>query len=236
MATRPQDPVPPFERGGSNFTRITIDLLPDGQVRIGSVCCGRFDSSYAPMPEQRAPAEVHKLLGELRQRLAGASPVSAPPGRGAAHGACGGFAASGSVQADLAQAAVGDVALQAQDALLSAIEARLTKEVRGLVAALDQFGRRAQLIGKDIPEGAKFCQLVTSSLALLGFQFAYSFNKGLDTPIFFDDGAKYLADLGLSLDEFVREVSLDGRRFLAVALIDQELPKLDSAADAGDKQ
>lgn len=160
-------------------------------------------------------------------------PISSTPKAGTSNdaGCCG-----CGMQPDLAQAAVGKIPLQAQDALLASIEARLTHEVRGLVAALDQFGRRAQTIGKDIPEGAKFCQLVTGSLALLGFQFAYAFGKGLDTPIFFDDGAKYLADLGLSLDEFVREVTLDGRRFLAVALIDQELPQLNRAADAGDKQ
>ena len=53
---------------------IKIDLLPDGRVRISSVCMDRPDSSYAPLAEERAPAEVEKLLGELRQRLKGVRP------------------------------------------------------------------------------------------------------------------------------------------------------------------
>lgn len=52
---------------------IKIDLLPDGRVRISSVCMEKPDSSYAPLPDKRAPAEVEKLLGELRRRLQGLS-------------------------------------------------------------------------------------------------------------------------------------------------------------------
>lgn len=217
------------------LARITLDVLADGKVRLGSTFAGRVDSSYAPMPDLRAATEVVKLLGELRDRLVAVSPVS-PPEAGVddlpLRGGLAGLGADG----DLAQTAVGSSTLDTQDALLSAIEARLTKEVRGLVAALHQFGCRTQLIGKDIPDSAKFCKLVAGSLTLLGFQFAYAFSQGLDKPIFFDDGAKYLADLGLSLEEFVREVTLDGRRFLAVALIEPEFSKLDSTVDAGDEQ
>lgn len=127
-------------------------------------------------------------------------------------------------------------ALDAQDALLLAdIEARLTEEVRGLIASLHQFGCRAELIGKEIPDNAKFCKSVTLLFTLLSFQLAYSFGKGLDTPIFFDDGAEYLRKLNLSLSDFVRELTLDGRRFMAVALIDQQLGQLGRAADGGDK-
>lgn len=53
--------------------RIAIDLLPDGRARLSSTCAGRFDSLYAPLPDQRVPSEVQKLLGELRERLAGAT-------------------------------------------------------------------------------------------------------------------------------------------------------------------
>ena len=134
-------------------------------------------------------------------------------------------------------AATGAVdALDSKDALLLAdIEARLTDEVRRLVAALHQFGCRSELIGKEIPDSAKFCKSVTALFTLLSFQLAYSFGKDLDTPIFFDDGAEYLRKLNLSLSDFVRELTLDGRRFLAVALIDQQLGQLGSAADRGDK-
>ena len=125
---------------------------------------------------------------------------------------------------------------EAQHALVLAdIEARLTKEVRGLVASLVQFGGRAQLISEEVPADAQFSKLVTGFLALLGFQLAYSLGKDLDKPIFFDDGAQYLRDLGLSLNDFVREVELDGRRFMAVALIEQGLPKAEGAADAGEQ-
>jgi hypothetical protein len=127
-------------------------------------------------------------------------------------------------------------ALHAQDALLLAdIETRLTREVRGLVAALHKFGSRAQLMGKEIPESAKFCKSVTLLLTLLSFQLAYSFGKDLDTPIFFDDGAEYLRKLNLSLSDFVRELTLDGRRFLAVALVDQQLGQFSSTAERGDE-
>lgn len=134
-------------------------------------------------------------------------------------------------------AATGAVdALDSQDALLLAdIEARLTDEVRRLVAALDQFGCRSELIGKEIPDSAKFCKSVTLLLTSLSFQLAYSFGKDLDIPIFFDDGAEYLRKLNLSLSDFVRELTLDGRRFLAVALIDQQLSQLGGTADRGDK-
>ena len=70
MATRPPDHPSPLG-GESKSTRILIDLLVGGCVRISSVCLGRNDSVYAPLPDERAPAEIEKLLGELRQRLAG---------------------------------------------------------------------------------------------------------------------------------------------------------------------
>lgn len=52
------------------LAQCVIDVLPDGQVRLSSTCLGRFDSSYAPFNDQRAPQEVERLLGELRDRLA----------------------------------------------------------------------------------------------------------------------------------------------------------------------
>lgn len=50
--------------------RITVELLPDGQVHIASTCMGRFDSSYAALPDARAAGEVARLVDELRERLA----------------------------------------------------------------------------------------------------------------------------------------------------------------------
>lgn len=62
------------------LAQCVIDVLPDGKVRIRSTCMGRFDSSYAPLDDQRAPQEVQRLLGELRERL------SLPPSTEATHG------------------------------------------------------------------------------------------------------------------------------------------------------
>lgn len=123
-----------------------------------------------------------------------------------------------------------------QDVLVLAdIEARLTQQVRWLIAALTEFGGSAQLICKEIPDGAHFTKLVSSALVLISFQLAYAFGKGLDKPIFFDDGAEYLRELNLCLSDFVREIDLDGRRFLAIALVDQQSSELGCAGDGGDK-
>ena len=101
---------------------------------------------------------------------------------------------------DLAFAGVAEAvnATGPQDALVLAdIEARLTQEVRGLIAALTQFSGNAELIRKD--------------------------------------GAEYLHELNLCLSDFVREVDLDGRSFLAIALVDKQPGKLSSSSDGVDQ-
>lgn len=120
-----------------------------------------------------------------------------------------------------AQGASGNVLTDEQSALLAGIEARLTKEVMGLVGSLAEFGRRAQAIGKEVPDDAQFCQLVPSFLALCSFQLAYALGKSADRRIFAEDGAEYLRELGLGVKDLFREIDLDGRRFLAVALVEQ---------------
>ena len=70
MATRPPDTPLPLGSGAER-TCITLDLLPDGRVRIMSVCVGRRDAVYVPMLDARVPTEVCKLLQELRKQLAG---------------------------------------------------------------------------------------------------------------------------------------------------------------------
>lgn len=57
-----------------SLAHISVDLLPDGRVRILSTCMGRPDASYAPLPDGRLPHEMERLLAELRGRLAGVSP------------------------------------------------------------------------------------------------------------------------------------------------------------------
>ena len=125
----------------------------------------------------------------------------------------------------------------AQDALLLAdIEARLANEVRRLVDALREFGSRAQLVCKEIPDNAHFTKLVSSPFVLLSLQLAYALHKGLDKPIFLDDGVEYLRELKLCLSDFVREIDLDGRRFLAIAFIDEQLNQLSGTADGGEQR
>lgn len=119
--------------------------------------------------------------------------------------------------------------------LLTDIEARLTEEMHGLVLALAQFGGRAKLISESVPADADFAKLVTQLFALLGFQLSNALSQSMERRVFFDDGRHYLAELGLSLNDFIREVSLDGRRFLAVALVDAKPGEFKNTTDAGDE-
>lgn len=83
----------------------------------------------------------------------------------------------------LAQGAVRDAVPDVQNDLLAGIEARLTKEVIGLIGALQQFAARAQAIRIEIPDDAQFCKNVSLALSLLSLQFAVALGKGLDQPL-----------------------------------------------------
>ena len=48
--------------------QVVLDLLPDGRVLITATCGGKPDARYAAMQAHRVPAEVGKLLAELRSR------------------------------------------------------------------------------------------------------------------------------------------------------------------------
>jgi hypothetical protein len=106
------------------------------------------------------------------------------------------------------------------------VNARLANEVRVLVLVLGQFGRATKAIGEDLGPDAEFGKLIALFLSLFGFQLANAFGKDLDSSIFVDDGRQYLADLSLSLEQAFREVDLDGRRFLAIALGEQRAPQI----------
>lgn len=121
----------------------------------------------------------------------------------------------------LAQGAEGVVFTDMENALLSSVEARLADEVRSLVLSLNEFARAAQLVGEEIPVRAQFCKHVTTFLGLFALQFSHALGKGMDERIFADDGAVYLKKLVLQMDDLFREINLDGRRFMAVALIDE---------------
>ena len=85
-----------------------------------------------------------------------------------------------------------------------------------------RFSRRAQAIGEELPFNAQFGKLVTLLLSSMTLQLAQALLKDGDIPVLRDDGALYLQKLGLGLNDFLREVDLEGRRFLAVALIDKQ--------------
>lgn len=124
-----------------------------------------------------------------------------------------------------------------QDRLVLAdIEARLTDEVLRLVGALREFGCGAQLISESTPVGADFTKLVTQTVSLMGFQLANALLKSVELPVLRDDGVLYLKNLGINLHELFREIELDGRRFMAVALIDEKLGQLGNSAGAGEQR
>lgn len=154
--------------------------------------------------------------------------VDTAPG---AHAGDAGFSAP-YLAADFADGADGMAIADIQNMQLARCEARLTEEVVRLVAALREFSSRTQLVREEIPAKAEFCKTVTGFLALLSLQLANALGKGLDEPLFFDDGALYLRKLHLSLNDFVREVDLDGRRFLAVAFVDESAQHGDGSGNA----
>lgn len=107
--------------------------------------------------------------------------------------------------------------------MLTTIETRLTEEVLSVSAALQRFGAVTQDISKGLPDSAGFGKAITRLLSLLSFQFSDALLKDLDAPLLLSDGGEYIEHLGLSLNDAFREISLEGRKFLAVALLDERL-------------
>ena len=139
-----------------------------------------------------------------------------------------------SVGAELANRALPKtLAVPDKDSLLASIETRLTEEVLDLCTALLKFGNGARAIGEELPLSAHFGKHITAFLGSLSLQLAYALLKDRDKPLLLDDGAQKLAELGLHLHQFVREVDLDGRRFLAVALLDEQAAQVREGARAG---
>lgn len=106
------------------------------------------------------------------------------------------------------------------DTPLADIEARLTQEVIDLATVLLKFSRRTRLIGKELPDTAQFGQLITRLLSLSSLHVAQALLKDSNVPLLSDNGAEYLSKLGLHLKDFIREIRLDDRRFLAIAILD----------------
>lgn len=124
----------------------------------------------------------------------------------------------------------------AEHDLLAALEARLAHEVTDLVSAISQFSRGLQSISKELPVGSDFGQNVTLFFSLVSSHVTNALIQGCDKRLLIDDGAQQLRDMGLSLGDFVRELDLDGRRFLAVALPDPKPSEFGSAGQAGQQR
>lgn len=125
------------------------------------------------------------------------------------------------------------IAIATEHDLLAQLEARLASEVSNLCAALSQFSRVTQGISKELPFSAQFGKNVTLFLSLGSLHVAAALLQRPDLPLLADDGAQQLEEVGLSLNDFIREVDLDGRRFLAVALIDKQARQVGQALKAG---
>ncbi|GAB2471900.1 hypothetical protein GCM10027082_24270 [Comamonas humi] len=108
-----------------------------------------------------------------------------------------------------------------ENALLAILEARLADEMRGLGLSLREFALRTKAIREEIPKSAKFCKLVAGFFPLAAFQLADALLSETQGFTFKDDGALYLKQLGLEIEDFVRELDLEGRKFLAVAFVDK---------------
>lgn len=120
-----------------------------------------------------------------------------------------------------------------QHDLLTTLEARLAEEWAILAAALTRFGQAAQSISKELPAESEFGKLMLLFFSLSSLHVADALLKGADTPLLLDDGAQQLRNLGLSLQEFLREIDLDGHRFLAVSLAHQQFAQFNRAREAG---
>lgn len=56
--------------GLEEVAQIVITVQANGHARLVSTCLGAPDSSCVPLPDYKVPAEVGKLMGELRSRVA----------------------------------------------------------------------------------------------------------------------------------------------------------------------
>lgn len=99
-------------------------------------------------------------------------------------------------------------------------ETRLAREVKSLAEALEHFSRNTQRISDELPDTSCFGKSVTQFLSSGSLQVANALLRNGDKPLLADDGVEYLRELSLDLDDFIREIELDGRKFLAIALVD----------------
>lgn len=124
-------------------------------------------------------------------------------------------------------------AAELQNSLDALVEARLADEVRRLALALAESGRRFQAIRKGAA-GAELGKLVAVTLELIALQISNLFFQLGNSPGSLDEYCEKLGELGLGIDDVFRELTLDGRKFLCVALIDQPANDLPGSVEGGD--
>lgn len=118
-----------------------------------------------------------------------------------------------------------------QNHLSPGVEARLTEEVDRLVGALAEFARRAQAISKDAAPGYNLDQAVALTFALIGFQFADAFARSPQSAGLFVGKPYYFDQLQLRLADRFRELVLDGRRYLAIAFVEESAGQGESVGE-----
>ena len=126
--------------------------------------------------------------------------------------------------------------LHLKNSLPPGVEARLADEVGGLIAALTEFGSRTKLISEGFPDGSDPRQAIPLFLSLCSFQIAVALGEAMNCGVFVDDSREYLRKLDLSCGDLFRQLDLDGRRFLAVALVHESANKRVRVSEARDER
>lgn len=101
----------------------------------------------------------------------------------------------------------------------SSIEARLTDEVRRFGVFFGDAAERLRAIGEDA--GDDFDKLIVASQRLVLLQFSDAILKSMHRCCSLSEYVDNLGELELSIRDAFREVVLDGRKFLGVALTDE---------------
>lgn len=116
----------------------------------------------------------------------------------------------------------------------SDIEARLADEVRRFGAFFAESADRLGAIGKDARDD--FDKLIVASQRLFFLQFSDSILQSMRECSSLSEYVDNLGKLELSLRDAFREVVLDGRKFLCVALTDERAREFFGAHQGGEQR
>lgn len=113
------------------------------------------------------------------------------------------------------------------------IEARLTDEMRRFGVFFAESADRLRAIGEDAADD--FDKLIAASQRLFLLQFSDAILKSMHRCRSLTEYVDHLGELELSIRDAFREVVLDGRKFLAVALTDERAREFFRAYQRGEK-